>query len=47
MSTNAGELAAIQNEDQARLDKVRKIADMFRFVCPSYYIPGKQDWGAF
>lgn len=23
------------------------IANMFRFICPSYYIPGKQDWGAF
>ena len=23
------------------------IARMFRFVCPSYYIPGKQKWGAF
>ena len=42
-----GQLAAIQNEDQAKLNKVRKIANMFRFVCPSYYIPGKQDWGAF
>jgi len=42
-----GELAATQNEDQAKLNKVRKIANMFRFVCPSYYIPGKQDWGAF
>jgi Zn-finger nucleic acid-binding protein len=28
-------------------DKVRKISNMFRFICPSYYIPGKQDWGAF
>lgn len=42
-----GELAAMAAEDQAKLDKVRKISNMFRFVCPSYYIPGKQDWGAF
>ena len=42
-----GELAALQNENQAKLNKARKIANMFRFVCPSYYIPGKQDWGAF
>lgn len=27
--------------------KTRSIANMFRFICPSYYIPGKQDWGAF
>jgi len=42
-----GELAAMGAEDQAKFNKVRKIANMFRFVCPSYYIPGKQDWGAF
>jgi len=42
-----GELAVIEAEDQAKFNKVRKIANMFRFVCPSYYIPGKQDWGAF
>ena len=42
-----GELAAMEAEEKAKLDKVRKIANIFRFVCPSYYIPGKQDWGAF
>jgi len=42
-----GELATMEAEDQAKLNKVRKIANMFRFVCPSYYIPGEQDWGAF
>ncbi|UCG60264.1 MAG: zf-TFIIB domain-containing protein [Phycisphaerales bacterium] len=41
------ELAAMEAEDQANLNKARKIANMFRFVCPSYYVPGKQDWGAF
>ena len=41
------ELAAMEATDQAKLEKVRKIANMFRFVCPSHYIPGKQDWGAF
>ncbi len=40
-------LAAMEATDQAKLDKARKIANMFRFVCPSYYIPDKQDWGAF
>jgi hypothetical protein len=24
-----------------------RIAYTFRFICPSYYIPGGQDWGAF
>ncbi|MHC4643680.1 MAG: TFIIB-type zinc ribbon-containing protein [Planctomycetota bacterium] len=42
-----GELAAMEDEDQAKLNKVLKISNMFRFICPSYYIPGKQDWGAF
>jgi len=40
-------LAAMQAEDEAKLAKARKISNMFRFICPSYYIPGKQDWGAF
>jgi Zn-finger nucleic acid-binding protein len=40
-------LAAMEAENEAKLEKVRKIANMFRFICPSYYIPGKQSWGAF
>jgi hypothetical protein len=27
------------------LRKARRIAYAFRFICPSYYIPGEQDWG--
>jgi hypothetical protein len=42
-----GQLAAMEAEDQQKLKKAQKIANMFRFICPSYYIPGKQDWGAF
>jgi Zn-finger nucleic acid-binding protein len=41
------QLNAMQDEDQAKLEKARKIANIFRFICPSYYIPGKQKWGAF
>jgi len=41
------ELAAMQGEDDANLAKARKIANMFRFICPSYYIPGDHNWGAF
>ena len=33
--------------DQAQLQKARKVAKIFRWICPTYYIPGKQDWGAF
>ena len=39
-----GELAAMEAENQAKLKKVQKISNMFRFICPSSYIPGKQDY---
>lgn len=32
---------------QAELAKARRIANAFRFICPSYYIPGKQEGAAF
>jgi len=41
------ELAARKDANEAKLERARKIAHMFRFICPSYYIPGKQEWGAF
>lgn len=41
------QFAAMKAEGDAKVGKVRKFANMFRFICPSYYIPGKQDWGAF
>jgi len=28
------------------LNTAERITSIFRFVCPSYYIPSKQDWGA-
>jgi Zn-finger nucleic acid-binding protein len=34
-------------EDEANAAAVRKVTNIFRFICPSYYIPGKQSWGAF
>ncbi len=40
-------IAAMRAENEDKLQKARKIANMFRFICPSYYIPEKQDWGAF
>lgn len=42
-----GQLAAMRAESEAKLEHARKIAWIFRFICPSYYIPGKQKWGAF
>lgn len=39
--------AAMKLENEEKLAKARKIANMFRYICPSYYIPGKQAGGAF
>jgi len=41
------QFTAMKAESEEKLKKARNIANMFRFICPSYYIPGKQDWGAF
>ena len=41
------ELAPMRAESKARAEKARRISNIFRFICPSYYIPGKQDWAAF
>ena len=40
-------LVAMQAAEEAKLEKTRRVANMFRFICPSYYVPGKQDWGGF
>jgi Zn-finger nucleic acid-binding protein len=41
------DLAVERAKTMEDLRKARKIAYAFRFICPSYYIPGEQDWGAF
>ncbi|WP_455204224.1 TFIIB-type zinc ribbon-containing protein [Kaarinaea lacus] len=41
------QLGKMRLESEAKLTKARRFANMFRFICPSYYIPGKQDGGAF
>ncbi len=41
------ELAAMRAESLEGLAKARKFARLLRFLCPSWYIPGKQDWGAY
>ena len=33
-------------ENEENLQKAQRIAWMFRFISPSYYIPGEQSWGA-
>jgi uncharacterized protein len=40
-------LKAEAQKGQAELEKAKRIAGMFRFICPSYYIPGKQQGAAF
>ncbi|AQT66949.1 hypothetical protein STSP2_00087 [Anaerohalosphaera lusitana] len=40
-------LAKMRVEEEAKQAKARKIASFFRFICPSWYVPGKQKWGAF
>lgn len=34
-------------KSQEALAGARRFANMLRFICPSYYLKGKQDWGAF
>ena len=41
------ELSAAHVETEKDLESARRVAHIFRFICPSYYIPGKQGWGAF
>lgn len=41
------DLKIMAAESQAKLEEARKIARIFRFLLPSYYIPGKQSGGAF
>ena len=45
--TFGNQLAAEHAETQEHLERAHKVANMFRFICPSYYIPGQQQWGAF
>jgi len=40
-------LKAMKAESEEKLAGTRKIVNLFRYICPSNYIPGKQDWGAF
>lgn len=41
------ELAKRRETSEEALDRAKKIARLFRLICPSYYVPGKQSWGAF
>ncbi len=41
------QLAKMRAESDKKLQRARTITKVFRFLCPTYYIPDKQDWGAF
>lgn len=41
------ELEKLQSESAEKAEKAGRIAHIFRFLLPSYYIPGKQKWGAY
>jgi len=45
--TYGTKLKAMQAESKGKQERARRFARLFRFVCPSYYVPGKQRWGAF
>ena len=41
------QLEQMASESSAKLQKARRLAHLFRFLLPSYHIPGKQRWGAY
>ena len=41
------ELARQAAQGQAHLARIRKLTRALRFLCPTYWIPGKQSWGAY
>lgn len=40
-------LAAEHARTEEDLARARRFAHALRFLCPSYYLPGRQEWGAF
>lgn len=42
-----GELAKLEQASDDKVEKTRRLAHMFRFLLPSYYLKGKQTWGAY
>ena len=41
------QLQKMAQESREKLSRARRFARALRFLCPSYYIKGDQDWGAF
>ncbi|MBD3271237.1 MAG: hypothetical protein GF384_01705 [Elusimicrobia bacterium] len=42
-----GQMKAMSSESKASAQRAHRFAGALRFICPSNYIKGKQDWGAF
>ncbi len=41
------QLADMDAQSQAQAQRAQRFSQALRFICPSYYAPGKQAWGAF
>ena len=41
----SADLAQMKQESEEDLRAAKKVSHILRFICPSYYIPGKQKWG--
>lgn len=41
------EMKAMNAQSEERVRKAKQVAGMLRWICPSYWIEGDQDWGAF
>jgi len=41
------QLEALKIARAESAEKTQRLVNMVKFICPSYYIDGKQDWGAF
>ena len=40
-------MKSTEAESADKLARTQKVTNIFRYICPSNYIPGKQDWGSF
>jgi len=41
------DLKQMRGESDKKLEQANNIANMLRFICPTYWIPGDQEWGSF
>ena len=41
------DLEEMSKESEQKYEWTRRLTNALKFICPSYYIPGKQWWGAF